>query len=107
MKGRKLFSGIYRLSCVNMYSDSHSPSPSPSPSSQQKKKKRTTIPQEHKQMLHFLMFEDKGGALSTAYQRGLKKNGGNFKSNFWPHVTKKLNGAVKATYTQEVMKCRN
>ena len=87
-----------------MYSDSHRPSPSPS---SQQKKKRTTIPQEHKSMLHFLMFTEKGGALSLAYQKGLKKNGGNFKSNFWPHVTKKLNLAVKANYTQEVMKCRN
>ena len=42
-----------------------------------------------------------------AYQKGLKKNGGNVKANFWPHVTKKLNLAVKANYTQEVMKCRN
>ena len=90
-----------------MYSDSHSPSPSPSPSSQQNKRKRRSIPQEHKEMLRFIMFEDKGGALSTAYQRGLKKNGGNVKSNFWPTVTKKLNEAVEATYTQEVMICRN
>ena len=37
----------------------------------------------------------------------IEKNGGNFKSNFWPNVTKKLNGAVKASYTQEVMKSRN
>ena len=97
-----------------MYSESHSQSQpqskshSHSPSSQQfPRKKRTTIPQEHKSMLHFIMFNDKGGALSEAYQKGLKKNGGNFKNNFWPNVTKKLNLAVKANYTQEVMKCRN
>ena len=97
-----------------MYSESHSQSQpqsesdSHSPSSQQfPRKKRTTIPQEHKSMLHFLMFTEKGGALSVAYQKGLKKNGGNVKANFWPHVTKKLNLAVKANYTQEVMKCRN
>ena len=93
-----------------MYSESHSQSQpqSESPSSQQfARKKRTTIPQEHKSMLHFIMFNDKGGALSEAYQKGLKKNGGNVKANFWPHVTKKLNLAVKANYTQEVMKCRN
>ena len=89
-----------------MYSDSHSPSPSPSPSSQQNKRKRRSIPQEHKEMLRFIMFEDKGGALNMAYQRGLKKNGGNVKSNFWPTVTKKLNEAVEATYKQEVMICR-
>ena len=90
-----------------MYSDSRSPSPSPSPCSQQYKRRRRSIPQEHKEMLRFIMFEDKGGALSTAYQRGLKKNGGNVKSNFWPAVTKKLNEVVEATYNQEVKICRN
>ena len=86
-----------------MYSDSHSPSQRPSPCTQQKKR---TIPQEHKDMLRFIMFQDQGGALNKAYQKGLKRNNVNFKSNFWPLVTKRLNEAVQATYKQEVMICR-
>ena len=90
-----------------MYSGSRSPSPSPSPCSQQYKRRRRSIPQEHKDMLRFLMFEDKGGALSTTYQKGLKRNNGSVKANFWPSVAKRLNEAVQATYNQEVMICRN
>ena len=89
-----------------MYSDSPSPSQSPSPCTQQNKRKRMTYPKEHKDMLKFIMFQDQGGALNKAYQKGLKRNNGNFKSNFWPIVTKKLNEAVEATYKQEVMICR-
>ena len=86
-----------------MYSIRHSPSQRPSPYTQQKKR---TIPNEHKDMLRFIMFEDQGGSLNKAYQKGLKRNNGDFKSNFWPTVTKKLNEAVEANYTQEVMICR-
>ena len=89
-----------------MYSDSQSPSQSPSPCTQQNKRKRMTYPKEHKDMLKFIMFQDQEGALNKAYQKGLKRNNGNFKSNFWPIVTKKLNKAVEATYKQEVMICR-
>ena len=86
-----------------MYSIRHSPSQTPSPYTQQKKR---TIPNEHKDMLRFIMFEDQGGSLNKAYQKGLKRNNGDFKSNFWPTVTKKLNEAVEGHYTQEVMICR-
>ena len=86
-----------------MYSNRHSPSQRPSPCTQQKKR---TIPKEHKDMLRFIMFQDQGGSLNKAYQKGLKRNNGDFKSNFWPTVTKKLNEAVEANYTQEVMICR-
>ena len=89
-----------------MYSDSHSPSLSLSPCTQQKKRRRMSIPQEHKDMLRFIMFQDQGGALNKAYQKGLKRNNGNFKSNFWPTVAKRLNEAVQATYKQEVIICR-
>ena len=89
-----------------MYSDSPSPSQSPSPCTQQYKRKRMTVPKDHKDMLKFIMFQEDGGALNKAYQKGLKRNNGNFKSNFWLIVTKKLNAAVEATYKQEVMICR-
>ena len=52
------------------------------------------------------MFQDQGRSLNKAYQKGLKRNNGDFKSNFWPTVTKKLNVAVEGHYTQEVMICR-
>ena len=52
------------------------------------------------------MFQDQGGSLNKAYQKGLKRKNGDFKSNFWQTVTKKLNEAVEANYTQEVMICR-
>ena len=86
-----------------MYSIRHSLSQRPSTYTQQKKR---TIPNEHKDMLRFIMFEDQGGSLNKAYKKGLKRNNGDFKSNFWPTVTKKLNEAVEANYTQEVMICR-
>ena len=89
-----------------MSSDSQSPSLSPSPSTQQFKRTRKTVPKDHKDMLKFIMFQEDGGGLNKAYQKGLKRNNGNFKSNFWLIVTKKLNTAVEATYKQEVMICR-
>ena len=85
---------------------SGSPSPSP-PCSQQFKRRRRSIPREHKEMLRFIMFQENGGALNNAYQKGLKKNNGNVRANFWPTVTKMLNEAVDDTYNQEVMICRN
>ena len=93
-----------------MSSDSPSPSPSlsPSPSTQQFKRKRMTVPKDHKDMLKFIMFQEDGGALNKAYQKGLKKKTGNSMSSFWQIVTNKLNTAVhpEATYTKEVMICR-
>ena len=86
-----------------MFSNRHSLSNRPSPYTQQKKR---TIPNEHKDMLRFIMFEDQGGSLNKAYQKGLKQNNEDFKSNFWPTVTKKLNEAVEASYKEEVMICR-
>ena len=84
-----------------MYSDSPSPSQSPSPCTQQYKRKRMTVPKDHKEMLKFIMFQEDGGALNKAYQKGLKKYTGNSMSSFWLIVTKKLNAAVhpEATYT--------
>ena len=90
-----------------MSSDSRSPSESPSPSTQQFKRKRMTVPKDHKDMLKYIMFQEDGGALNKAYQKGLKKNNGNVRANFWPTVTKMLNEAVDDTYNQEVMICRN
>ena len=66
---------------------------------------KRTIPNEHKDMLRFIMFEDQGGSLNKAYQKGLKRKNGDFKSSFWQTVTNKLNDAVEANYTQEVMIC--
>ena len=53
------------------------------------------------------MFQQNGGALNKAYQKGLKKNNGNVRANFWPNVTKMLCEAVDDMYNQEVMICRN
>ena len=91
-----------------MSSDSPSPSQSPSPSTQQFKRKRMTIPKDHKDMPKFIMFQEDGGALNKAYQKGLKKKTGNSMSSFWQIVTNKLNTAVhpEATYSKEVMICR-
>ena len=86
-----------------MYSIRHSPSQTPSPYTQQKKR---TIPNEHKDMLRYIMFEDEGGSLNKAYKKGLKRNNGDLNSNFWPTVAKKLNEAVDGHYTPEVMICR-
>ena len=88
-----------------MSSDSRSPSESPSPSTQQFKRKRMTVPKDHKDMLKYIMFEEDGGNLNKAYQRGVKKLSGNSMSSFWLIITKKLNKLVhpQATYTQEVM----
>ena len=89
-----------------MSSDSWSPSQSPSPSTQQFKRKRMTVPKDHKDMLKYIMFQEDGGSLNKAYQKGLKRNNGNFKSNFWLIVAKKLNTACDSTYKVEVMICR-
>ena len=86
-----------------MYSNRHSPSNRPSPYTQQKKR---TIPNEHKDMLRYIMFEDEGGSLNKAYKKGLKRNNGDLISNFWPIVANKLNEAVDGHYTPEVMICR-
>ena len=86
-----------------MYSIRHSPSKRPSPYTQQKKR---TIPNEHKDMLRFIMFEEQGGALNKAYEKGLKRNNGDLKSNFWQTVANKLNEAVDGHYKPEVMICR-
>ena len=86
-----------------MYSIRHSPSQRPSPYTQQKKR---TILNEHKDMLRFIMFEEQGGALNKVYQKGLKRNNGDLKSNFWQTVANKLNEAVDGHYTPEVMICR-
>ena len=86
-----------------MYSIRHSPSQRPSPYTQQKKR---TIPNEHKDMLRFIMFEEQGGFLNNVYRKGLKRNNGDLISNFWPIVANKLNEAVDGHYTPEVMICR-
>ena len=88
-----------------MSSDSRSPSESPSPSTQQFKRKRMTVPKEHKDLLKYIMFEEDGGNLNKAYQRGLKKLSGSSMATFWLIITKKFNKLVhpQATYTQEVM----
>ena len=86
-----------------MYSIRHSPSQRPSTYTQQKKR---TIPNEHKDMLRFIMFEEQGGSLNNAYRKGLKRNNGDLISNFWPIVANKLNEAVDGHYIPEVMICR-
>ena len=85
-----------------MYSNRHSPSNRPSPYTEQKKR---TIPNEHKDILKFIMFQEQGGALSKVYRKGLKRNNGDLISNFWPIVANKLNEAVDGHYKPEVMIC--
>ena len=86
-----------------MYSNRHSPSNRPSPYNEQKKR---TIPNEHKDILKFIMFQEQGGALSKVYRKGLKRNNGDLISNFWSIVANKLDEAVDGHYTPEVMICR-
>ena len=85
-----------------MFSNRHSPCNRPRPYTQRKK---TTIPNEHKDILRFIMFQEEGGALSNVYRKGLKRNNGELISTFWPIVANKLNEAVDGHYKPEVMIC--
>ena len=89
-------------------SPSQSQSLSPSPSTQLFKRKRQAVPNDHKEMLKYIMFHEDGGKLNKTYQKGLKKKTGNCMSSLWQIVTNKLNTAVhpEATYSNEVMICR-
>ena len=93
-----------------MSSDSPSPSQSisPSTSNQLFKRKRQAVPNDHKEMLKYIMFHEDGGKLNKMYQKGLKKKAGSSMASFWQIVSNKLNTTVhpEATYSNEVMICR-
>jgi hypothetical protein len=64
------------------------------------KKKQAFVPQNHKDILKFIMMTENGGALSMKYQKGLKVGQ---RHDFWTGVVKRMEAATGQTFNNEVV----
>ena len=63
------------------------------------KKKQTIVPQQHKDVLKYIMLTENEGALSMKYQKGLKAGQ---RHDFWTNVVNKMEVATGEKFTNEV-----